>query len=216
MRFHRLIATLLLTIPVIAADAPMPDLKVVPEEAGTAFTVKNTYSQPLAAIHIEIVDPPGESYAFTRDELGPNAIAPGTEKTIRVASLVPGTAPDHVKILAAVYQDGAVVGAPDKVKHILDLRRGRLENTREIIQRIEKDQKDGKDKDAIVADLRQWGTTIVPPPPPGMQPITDPAKTVKRNMVVVAAGQVNTRGIDAELGTLKKTEAELAASKPTL
>jgi hypothetical protein len=218
MRFSRFAATLLLAIPAFAVDAPVPGLQVEADAANGAsvFHVKNNYSQPLAALFIEVVDSPEGTYSFTRDELGPGAIAAGTEKVIKVANPLPGSVPDHVKVTAAIYQDGATFGTPEKLKHILDLRRDRLSNTREIIQRIEADQKAGKDKDAIVADLRQWATTIVPPPPPDMQPITDPAKTVKRNMVVVAAGQVGTRGIDAELTSLKKTESELTSSKPGL
>jgi len=221
MRSHFLATTLILALPVLAlqakaADAPIPELRVEADPSGSVFDVKNVYSQPLTAMLIELVDFPDDKYSFTRDDMGPGAIAAGTDKKIRVANPNPGTAPDHVKITAAIYADGETAGAPDKIKHILDLRRGRLENTRAIIQRIEKDQKDGKDKDAIIADLRQWATTIVPPPPPGMQPITEPAKTVMRNMVVVSAGQVNTKGIVEELTQLKKTESELAASKPTL
>jgi hypothetical protein len=215
MRLDRFAATLLVAIPLLAADAPMPTLHVEAEASGSIITVKNTYSQPLAGLLIEMVDS-AEPYTFTRDEIGPNAIAPGTEKKLRVTNPAPGAEPDKVKVMAAIYEDGSTVGAPEKVNHILNLRRARLKNTRDIIARIEKDQKDGKDKDAIVTDLRAWATTIVPPPPPGMQPITDPAKTVTRNMIVVAAGQVNTKGIAEELGMLKKTESELATSKPGL
>jgi hypothetical protein len=220
MLSHRFAATLLalpvLAISLHAADAPLPALQVGAEEGTSVFKVKNTYSQPLAAFLIEVVDYTDVAYTFTRDETGPNAIAAGTEKTIKVANPGPGTVPDHVKITAAVYEDGSTAGAAEKVNHILDLRRTRLESTREIIQRIEKDQKEGKDKDAIVADLRQWATTVVPPPPYGTRPVTDPKKTILRNMIVVASGQVNTKGIAEELTTLKKTESELAASKPAL
>lgn len=207
-----------LPLMALAADAPIPALRVEAEAngSGSVFNVKNTYSQPLTALFIELVDFPSDTYAFTRDELGAGAIAAGTEKTIRVANPTPGTAPANVKVTAAVYADGETAGAPDKVKHILNLRKGRLENTREMIQRIEKDQKEGKDKDAIVADLRQWATTIVPPPPPDMQPITDPAKTVKRNMIALAASNIAKAGVDGVLTGLKKTEGELAASKPGL
>jgi hypothetical protein len=223
MRFSRFAATLLLAIPVfplhaLAAEAPAPALQIQADEAAGAsiIHIKNTYSQPLAAVFIETLDSPDGSYSFTRDELGPGAIAPGTEKVIKVANPLPGASPNLTKVSAAIYEDGSTFGPPEKLKHVLDLRRARLSNTREIIQRIEADQKGGKDKDAIVADLRQWATTIVPPPPPDMQPITDPAKTVKRNMVVVAAGQVGRSGIEAELSSLKKTESELASSKPGL
>jgi hypothetical protein len=200
----------------MAADVPLPDLKVEPMAGGSTLTVKNNYSQPLNAFLIELVDYPGSTYSSTYDLLGADAIPAGAEKKMNVANMTIGAVPEKVKLQAAVYQDGSTAGDPEKVKHILDTRRARLANTREIIERIEKDRKDGKDKDAIVADLRAWALTIVPPPPPGMQPITEPAKTVKRNMVVVSAGQVNTKGIDAELAALKKTEGDLAASKPGL
>jgi hypothetical protein len=216
MRFHSLTATLILALPLLAADAPMPDLHVEAEASGSILSVKNTYSQPLTALLIEMVDFPSDSFTFTRDELGTLAIPANTEKKLRVANPSPGTAPDHVKIMAAIYADGETAGSAEKVKHILTLRRERLENIRAIIERIETAQKASKDKDAIVADLRQWATTIVPPPPPGMQPITEPAKTLKRNMIVVAAGVVNTKGIADELTSLKRSEAELASSKPTL
>jgi hypothetical protein len=49
-----------------------------------------------------------------------------------------------------------------------------------------------------------------------MQPITEPAKTVKRNMIALAASNIGKLSIEAELAMLKKTESELAASKPTL
>jgi hypothetical protein len=205
-----------LPLAAIAADAPMPQLRVEAEASGSIFNVKNTYSQPLTALFIELVDFPSETYAFTRDELGAGAVAAGTEKKILVANPTPGAAPANVKVTAAVYADGETAGAPDKVKHILTLRKGRLDNTREILQRIETAQKDGKDKDAMVADLRQWATTVVPPPPAGMQPITDPAKTVKRNMIALAASNIAKLGVDAELARLKKSESELAASKPVL
>jgi hypothetical protein len=215
MPFSRFAILALLAFPIVAADAPLPELHVEADPSGSVLTVKNPYSKALNALLIEIVEA-SPAIDFTRDELGPNAIAAGAEKKLRVTNTAFGETPGNVKIVAAIYEDGSTVGAPEKVNHILNLRRARLKNTREIIQRIEDGRKSGKDKDAIVADLRQWALTIVPPPPPGMQPITDPAKTMMRNMVVVTAGQVNTKGIDAELSVLKLTESELAGSKPAL
>jgi hypothetical protein len=209
-------AAMLLALPLAAAEAPMPDLKVEPTGGGSIFTIKNNYSQPLAAFLIELVDYPGSTYSFTHDPLGPTAIPAGGEKKITVANMTVGAVPDHVKIQAAIYEDGTTVGTPEKVAHILNQRRARLSNTRAILQRIEADQKEGKDKDAIVADLRQWATTIVPPPPPGMQPITDPAKTAMRNMIALAANNIAKQGIEMEVNRLKTTEGELAASKPSL
>jgi hypothetical protein len=213
---YRFAATLMLALPLFAADAPKPDLKIEPMAGGSTLIIKNGYSKPLNAFLIELVDYPGSNYSSTYDLLGPDAIPAGAEKKINVTNMTIGAVPEHVKLEAAIYEDGTTVGAPEKVKHILDIRRARLQNTREIVQRIEKDKKDGKDKDAVVADLREWAITIVPAPPYGTRPITDPAKTVMRNMVAVAAGNIAKQSVDDELGTLKKTEASLAASKPVL
>ena len=216
MLLRRFAAIVIFALPLVAADAPMPDLKVEPMTGGSALTIKNNYTQPLNAFLIELVDYPGSNYSSTYDLLPPDGIAAGGEKKLNVANVTIGTVPDHVKLQAAVYEDGTTVGAPDKVKHILDTRRARLENTREIIKRIEQDKKDGKDKDAVVADLRQWAITIVPPPPPGTRPVTEPAKLVMRNMVAAAASNILKQNVDEELAALKKTEALLAASKPAL
>ena len=211
----RFAATLLFTLPIFAADAPLPDLHTDPAAGGSIFTVKNNYSQPLAAFVIELVDYPGSTFSLVHDEMGAGAILAGAEKKINVTNMTVGAVPEHVKLLAAIYEDGATVGASDKIKEILDRRKAKLETTREIIQRIEKAQAAGKDKDAIVAELREWSNSMAPPR--SIHPVAvDSAKIAVRTQVGVAAGHINTQGVAPELANLKKTESELAASKPPL
>jgi hypothetical protein len=189
-------------------------LKVEPTGGGSILTVKNPYTQPLAAFVIELVDYPGSSFSLVHDEMGPLAIPAGTEKQINVTNMTVGAVPDHVKLLAAVYEDGATSGAPDKVKEILDRRKNKLETTRELIQRIEKAKAAGKDKDAVVAELREWAASLAPKGPRGAP--VDLIKVATRALVGTTAAHINTAGIDPELANLKKSESELAASKPAL
>ena len=151
-----------------------------PWAGGSIFTVKNNYSQPLAAFWIELVDYPGSSFSLPHDEMGANAIPAGGEKKINVTNMTVGAVPEHVKLLAAVYEDGATAGAPDRIKEILDRRKARLETMREIIQRIGKARAAGKDKDAIVAELREWSNSMAPPR--SIHPVpADLAKIAVRN-----------------------------------
>jgi hypothetical protein len=211
----RFAATLLFTLPILAADAPLPDLHTDPAPAGSILTVKNNYSQPLDAFVIELVAYPGSTFSLVHDEMGADAIAAGAEKKINVTNMTVGAVPEHVKLLAAVYEDGATAGAADKIKEILDRRKAKLETTREIIQRIEKAQAAGKDKDAIVAELREWSNSMAPPR--GLRPApADLPKIATRTLIGVAASHINTQGVAPELANLKKTESELAASKPPL
>ena len=221
MLLTRFAATLLLALPILAADATLPELKVEPIDAGSVMTVKNAYSQPLAAFIIELVDYPGSTYSLiddVYDKPGSTAIQMGGEKKIKVSNMTIGAVPEHVKLLAAIYMDGASVGSPEKLKEIMGRRKMRLDTERELIQRIEKAQTDKKEKDAIVAELREWGNSLVPVAKLGaLRPATvDPAKAAARVIILTAAAKINTQGIDVELAELKKTEVELAASKPAL
>jgi hypothetical protein len=216
MLLNRITATMLLALPLLAADAPLPELKVEPTGAGSIFTVKNAYSQPLSAFLIELVNYPGSTYSFMHDQTGAEAIPPGAEKKITVSNMTVGAVPEYVKLLAAIYEDGATSGAPEKVKEILDRRKSRLDTTRELIKRIEKAQADGKDKDAIVAELRQWSTSLAPPVGNLRPTPVDPAKAAMRTLIGVTATHINTEGVAPELANLKKSESALAASKPAL
>jgi len=218
MLLNRFAATLLLASPLLAADAPLPELKVEPIPAGSVLTVKNAYSQPLAAFVIELVDYPGSNYSLVHDELGAASVPAGGEKKINISNMTVGAVPEHVKLLAAIYMDGASVGSPEKIKEIMDRRKMRLDTARELIQRIEKGQADKKEKDAVVAELREWGNSLVPVAKLGaLRPATaDPSKAAARIIILTAASKINAQGIEGELAELKKTEAELAASKPAL
>jgi hypothetical protein len=207
-------ASLCLALPLLAANAPLPELKVEAAAAGSVLTVKNPYSQPLTAFVIELVNYPGSTFSLVHDEMGPAAIPTGAEKKINVSNMTVGAAPDYVKVLAAVYEDGVTAGAPDKIKEILDRRKSKLDTTRQLIKRIEKAQADGKDKDAIVAELRQWSTSMAPPIGTLRPTPVDPSKAAMRTLIGVTASHINAQGVAGELGNLKKSESELAASKP--
>jgi hypothetical protein len=215
MQISRSLATLLLAIPALAADAPLPDLKVEPTGGGSLLTVKNTYSQPLAAFVIELVNYPGGTFSFVRDELGNSAIAAGDEKKITVANMTVGAVPDYVKMLAAIYLDGTTTGAPDKLKELIDRRKSKLTTTRELIQRIEKAKAGGKQKEELLAELREWSNSFAPIVK-GVRAAPNPSQAAARVIVLTAASQINTKGADEELAALKTTELELAGSKPGL
>lgn len=207
---------MLLAFPLLAADAPLPELKVEPAAGGSILTVKNPYTQPLAAFVIELVNYPGSTFSLVHDEMGAGAIPAGAEKKINVSNMTVGAVPEYVKLLAAVYEDGSTSGAPDKIKEILDRRKSRLETTRELIKRIEKAQADGKDKDAIVAELRQWSNSLAPPVGALRPTPVDPSKAAIRTLIGVTASHINTQSVAVELSNLKQSESALAASKPPL
>ena len=61
-------AVVLLALPAIAADMPLPELRIEPTGGGSIFYIKNTAPVPLTAYLIELVDYPGSSYSFWQDE----------------------------------------------------------------------------------------------------------------------------------------------------
>lgn len=117
MPLKRFAAAFLLAISVFAAPPPLPGLRIEPTGGGSIFYVKNSTSAPLTAFLIELVDYPGSSYTFIQDDSA-LAIAPGTEKRIRVNSMTVGAVPDYVKMQAALYADGTSAGTPAKVAQL--------------------------------------------------------------------------------------------------
>src|SRR5215212_684264 len=120
-------ASLLLPLSALAAQPPLPDLRVEAAPGGSVFFVRNAHSQPLTAFIIELVDYPGSSYILWQDDLLTGPLAAGAEKRIPVSSMTVGAVPDYVKIRAAVYADGTSAGIPEKVAHLLDRRRVMLQ-----------------------------------------------------------------------------------------
>ena len=131
------IVSLVLALSTVAAQPPLPDLRVEAVTAGSVFYVRNTHSQPLTAFRIELVGYPGSSYWHAEDSLT-DPLPPGGEKRIPVSSMTVGAVPEYVKMQAAVYADGTTSGVPAKIAQLIDFRRARLETTRELIRRLDR------------------------------------------------------------------------------
>jgi len=208
-------AALLAALP-LAAQPPLPGLRIEPATGGSIFFVKNTASQPLTAYLIELVDYPGSSYSFWQDNNAIELIPPGGEQRIQVANMTVGAVPDYVKMRTAIFADGASSGIPEKVTQLLEHRRFILETTRELIRRLEKEQAAGAAKSALIADLKQWSESMQPPGKARQMSQTAINQTAARSLIAETIGQLDEKSLDEELGKLRAAERSLAASKPAL
>jgi hypothetical protein len=154
----RFAAVLLVALPAIAAEVPLPELRIEPTTGGSIFYIRNNSAQALNAYLIELVDYPGSSYSFWQDETVAEPIPPKGEKRIQVANMTVGAVPDYVKVQAALYAGGTSAGIPEKVTALMERRRALLETTRELIGRIEKAQA----KADLIADLELWPSAMNP------------------------------------------------------
>ena len=154
------VATLVLALSPLAAESPLPGLRVEATSGGTIFYVKNTAPQPLTVYLLELVGYPGSAFAMLQDEVTSEPLPPGAEKKLTTTNMTPGAAPDYMKITAALYADGSSAGAPEKVAELKQHRRVMLETTRDLARRI---QKAGTAKAAAIADLKQWAESIPSP-----------------------------------------------------
>lgn len=102
----------------------LPALRIEAVGGGSVFYVTNTAAQPLTAWLIELVDYPGSSYSLFQDDVSA-PLAPGAEKRIPVSNMTVGAAPEHVKITAAVFADGATAGDDAKAALIGGAAQGR-------------------------------------------------------------------------------------------
>src|SRR3954468_5132676 len=98
-------ASVMLALPAVFAQAPLPDLRVEAAPGGSVLYVRNTHTQPLTAFLIELVGYPGSSWAHSQDDLR-NPIPPGGEKRIPITNMTAGAVPEYVKMQAAIYADG--------------------------------------------------------------------------------------------------------------
>ena len=148
-----------------AAQPPLPELRTEAAPGGSVFFVRNMATQPLTAFVIELVDYPGSSFALWKDEINGDPIAPGSERRIAVSAMMPGAVPEHMKLQAAVYADGASSGMAQKVADLIERRRAALEKTRDSIRRLESQHA----PDAVIAALRTEERKLVASKPP-LQP----------------------------------------------
>ncbi len=196
-----------------AGAQSLPELRTEAVSGGSVFYVKNTSPQPLAAYLIELVDYPGSSYALFQDEVAA-PLAPNAEKRIPVTNMTVGAVPDYVKITAAVYADGTVAGAPDKVALILGRRKSRLETTRELIRRIDKAQQSGTAKAALAAELKTWADSLQPQGRRSRMTPETVSQAAAQQTVASAAAYLEGHSIEETVADLKTTERGLARAKP--
>lgn len=209
-------AVLLLWLsPLAIAQVPLPDLHIEPIGGGTAFTVKNTATQPITAYFIELVGYPGSSYVLIQDDIE-SPIPPGGQKRLPVGNMIPGAAPDYVKMQAAIYADGSSSGIPDKVAQIIEHRRLMLETTREAVQRLEKAKVASSPKDQLIADLKQWDASIPEPVHKYRFRPKELNQTDTKAFITDIARKLETQPIDSVLAGLLASEHAMAASRPAL
>jgi hypothetical protein len=206
MLLQRILTAIMLAMPAVVAEAPLPELRIEPTTGGSIFYVKNVSSQPLTAWLIELVDYPGSSYSLWQDEIS-DPIPPGVEKRIPVSNMTVGAVPDYVKIQAAIYADGASSGVPEKVTQFIERRRAVLETTRELIRRIESGQDDG---------LKQWAESIPQPSRANRNSQSAINNAAVRSLISGTIAHIESHSTADALTVLRASERALAASKPAL
>jgi hypothetical protein len=213
MSVKKLAGAILILLPLAAAQTPLPGLRVEPVSGGTNFYVKNTAAQPLTAFILALDGYPGSSYVLVQDESSAAPIGPGGEQLIHTSNMTPGAVPDYMKLQAAIYADGTSSGQPEKVAQLLEHRRVMLETTRGLIQRIEKVSKAAGDKAALIAELRQWSSSI---PEPERRERTRPTginQIDSKNLIERVAKQLESSSPADVLAGLRASERALAVGK---
>lgn len=207
---------LLLVVTVYALEAPLPQLRVEATDAGSVLHVRNPTDQALTAYLIELVDYPGSSFSFWRDDAAGEPIEPGEERSLPITNMLVGAAPEYVQIRAVIYADGSTGGIPEKVGQLIERRRHCLETTRELVRRFEKAKSDGTSKDALIAELRQWAESF--PQVRRAERNTQRAINQAAAKVLIdgAASRLGGDSLDATLAELKEAERLLASSRPEL
>src|SRR5260370_35857032 len=199
-----------------SAQAPLPGLRIEPTGGGSVIFVRNVYSQPLTAFHLELVDYPGSFFWYSQDDAASEGIPAGVEKRIPVKNMLIGAAPEYVKMQAALYADGGSAGIPEKIAQLIAQRSLTLKTTRELIDRIEKAQSSGASKAGLIAGLKQWAASIQPDGPGSLNSQTANNRNVARTMVSVAIGRIDESSAETALNGLRKPARPLATSKPDL
>lgn len=213
MLFPKLTAAALLAVAAIAAEAPLPVLRIEPTTGGSIFFVKNTSAQPLTAYLIELVNYPGSSYSLWVEEITGQPLAPGAEKRIPVANMTVGAVPDYVKLQAALFADGSSSGVPEKVTQLTERRRFLLGITRELITRLERA---GTDKAALIAELKQWSESLQPAGKPKRESQLFINQSAARGLIGETVAALEKSSVEDTLAHLRTSERALGSSKPAL
>lgn len=195
----RIVGAILTGLIAVMATTPCPEVKAEPVDDGSLIRIRHNQPHPLTAFLLEIVDYPGNRFSHMQDDLFRPTTAAGEEGRIVVASLMPGTVPDYLKVTAAIYANGDTCGPADKVKLIIDARRQNLQLNRELISSIEKARDARKSAQEIAAELTERARSESP---------------AFSGVMTHVAEELKRRSVDEVLGVLRIVEQTLAASKP--
>jgi hypothetical protein len=178
------------------ADAPPLTVRIDPEGNACKLVVRNDHAIAATAYTVE-GESTGEHWSETHEQSGPSGgLAPRAEAIVR--RLECASKPTR---MAIVYADGSAVGEPDLVTEILEGRRARLVNTREMIRRIEAARKQGRSQQQILDEIDRWQGSL------GHQTYATWDEM---------RGRMKRKGLDQLLQDLRQRERWLAASKPAL
>jgi hypothetical protein len=205
----RFAAVLLVALPAIAAEMPLPELRTEPTAGGSVFYIKNKSTEALSSYLIELVDYPGSSYSLWQDETVAEPIPPQGTLRIQVANMTVGAVPDYVKIRAALYAGGGTAGVPEKVAQMLDRRRATLETIRQLAGRIDKAQAEGTTKSDLLAGLKQWADTLQPAGKGNRNSQAAINQAAARGVVVGTAARLDAQSVAEALAVLRGWERAL-------
>ncbi|HET8546437.1 MAG TPA: hypothetical protein VFL57_00455 [Bryobacteraceae bacterium] len=178
------------------AAAPQLTVRLDPEGGGCRLIVRNDHTVAATAYTVE-GESRGERWSETHEQTGAaGGLAPYAEAVVRRVDC--SSKPTRT---AAVYADGSAIGEPELVTEIIEGRRARLANTRELIRRIESARKQRKSNQQISDEIDRWATTE------GHQTYATWEEI---------RGRMKQKSLDQLLQDLRQRERWLASSKPSL
>jgi len=208
----RFAALFLLALPAIAAEMPLPELRIEPTGGGSVFYIRNNSAVPLAAYLIELVGYPGSSYSFWQDETVAEPIPPKTDKRIQVANMTVGAVPDYVKMQAAVFTGGASAGIPEKVAQLRERRRAMLDTVRQLIGRIEKAETEKMPKSDLIASLKQSADAMQPAGKGNRNSQAAINQGASRELILVTTVKIGMQSAKDALNALRAWQSALSAN----
>jgi len=208
----RFAALFVLALPALAAEMPLPELRIEPTGGGSIFYIRNNSPVPLAAYLIELVGYPGSSYSFWQDETLAEPIPPKTEKRIQVANMTVGAVPDYVKMQAAVYTGGASAGIPEKVGQLRERRRAMLDAVRQLIARNQKEETEKMPKSDLMASLKQSADEMQPAGRGNRNSQAAINQAASREVILVTNVKIGMQSPKDALTALRAWESALSAN----
>ena len=191
----------------LAAETPLPELRIETREGRCAVFLRNNYPEPLTAFQIELRGSPQPAYTSV-DQYASGGIAPGAERRLSVADPDACATPGRVRVYGAVYADGSVAGDAEP---LLATRKATLLSLREGLRRIEAGR--GLPKAKLIAEIEAWKQVVLSIPHP-----TDRAARGMSGLgaqYVLGAVKRNSDTAQA-IEQIRRMERELAATRPPL